>query len=316
MVNIDEKKFPKIIVILGPTASGKSATAIRLAKKFNGEVISVDSRQIYRGLDVGSGKILKDSLSKATDQKDIFLSEGIRHYMLDIVSPRTNFSAAQFKKKSDRIISDILKRDKLPILCGGTGFWIQAVVDDMIYPEVKPDWKLRKKLEKKSTEKLFAQLKKIDPTRAKNIDSKNKVRLIRAIEICQSLGKVPAKIEKADAKYNFLQIGIQRDREILHKKIELNVKKRFRQGMIAEVENLKNSGLSWRKIESFGLSYRLIPKYLRREIETKEELLEKICIDEKNYAKRQITWFKKDKRIVWIEKFKDIEKITASFLNA
>jgi tRNA dimethylallyltransferase len=315
-----EKKLNKVVVILGPTASGKSSMAIKLAKKFNGEIISVDSRQIYRDLDIGSGKVLKDSDDKFITNyqlktKNLFVSEGIIHHMLDIISPRTNFSAAQFKKKADRIITDILKRGKLPILCGGTGFWIQAVVDDIIYPEVKPDWELRKKLGQEPAEEIFDQLQKIDPTRAKDIDSKNKVRLIRAIEICQSLGKVPPKIKKVSSKYEFLQIGIRRDKEDLHKRIESNVKKRFEQGMIDEVEELKKSGLSWGKIESFGLSYRLIPQYLRGVIETKEELLEKICIDEKNYAKRQMTWFRKDGRIIWIEKSEDIEKNVASFLN-
>jgi len=293
----------KIIIILGPTASGKSSTAIKLAQKFNGEIISADSRQIYKGMDIGSGKI--------TPQERALIS----HYMLDIVSPKTDFSVAKFKKRAEKYIENILKRDKLPIICGGTGFWIQAIVDDIIYPEVKPNWELRKKLEKESLENLFEKLEKIDPQRAKTVDIKNKVRLIRAIEICQTLGKVPIKKEVTSSKYNFLQIGILRDKESLHQRIKLNVEQRFKGGMITEVENLKKSGLSWKKIESFGLSFKLVPQFIRGKIKTIPELKEKIYLAEKNYAKRQMTWFKRDKRIKWIDDYKKIELRTKNFLN-
>ncbi|HBI16616.1 MAG: tRNA dimethylallyltransferase [Candidatus Moranbacteria bacterium GW2011_GWF2_34_56] len=294
----------KIIVILGPTASGKSSTAIKLAQKFDGEIISVDSRQIYRGMDIGSGKITKEE------------QEIIPHWMLNIVSPKTNFSAAQFKKKTDKIIADILRRGKLPILCGGTGFWIKAIVDDVIYPKVKPNWKLREELNKKDLGELLKELKNLDTERVKTIDINNKVRLIRAIEICQTLGQVPVVQNKPEnKKYEFLQIGIKREKEILHKRIKLNVKKRFESGMIEEVEKLKESGLSWEKLESFGLSYKLIPQYLKGEIKTEEELLEKIYLAEKNYAKRQVTWFKKDPRIKWLENYKETEKEIINFLS-
>ncbi len=298
------KNTPKIIVILGPTASGKSSVAIKLAQKNNGEIISADSRQIYRGMDIGTGKITKQE-QKLT-----------KHWMLDIVSPKTNFSAAQFKKKADKIIKDILKRGKLPIICGGTGFWIKAIVDNIIYPEVKPDWKLRKDLDKKSAEELFTMLKKLDSRRAENIDAKNKVRLIRAIEICKSLGKVPEIKQKMKSeKYKFLQIGILRDKEDLHKRIEKNIKKRFSQGMIEEVERLRREGLSWKKIHSFGLSYSLIPQYLKGEIKSEKELFEKIFQAEKDYAKRQMTWFKKDNRIKWLADYRKIKKETEKFLK-
>lgn len=317
-------KNNKIIVILGPTASGKSSTAIGLAKKFDGEVISADSRQIYRGMDIGTGKIAKDYSDKSESSSLLatsyklqanFISEGIPHYMIDIINPKTDFSVAKFKKRTERHIKDILKRGKLPIICGGTGFWIQAVVDDVIYPDVKPDWEQRKKLENYSLEKLLEKLKKLDPQRAQTVDTKNKVRLIRAIEICHTLGKVPiSKYKIPNTKYQFLQIGIKREKEILHKRIELNVKKRFKDGMISEVENLKKSGLSWKKIESFGLSYKLIPQYLKGEIPSEEELIEKIYLAEKNYAKRQMTWFKKDARIKWLTDYKEIEEEVREYL--
>ena len=293
----------KIIVILGPTSSGKSSMAIRLAKKFNGEIISADSRQIYHGMSIGTGKVTKEEQTL------------VKHHMLDIVSPRTNFSAAQFKKYAEKIIRDILMRGKLPIVCGGTGFWIKALVDDVIYPEVKPDWELRAKLEKKPTEELFAMLQKLDLVRAKNIDTKNPVRLIRAIEICNTLGSVPIINKKpASPAGKFLQIGITLPKEKLHQNIEKRLKQRFAQGMIAEVERLhREQKISWKKMESFGLGYLWIAKYLQKQL-PREELFSKVYQAEKDYAKRQMTWFRKDKRIVWLEKYSKIENKVKKFL--
>lgn len=306
----------KIIVILGPTASGKSSTAIKLAKKFNGEIISADSRQIYRGMDIGTGKITSDQNTKHKIQ-NTFLSEGIIHYMLDIVSPRTDFNVAKFKKRAEKHIKNILKHGKVPIICGGTGFWIQSIVDDIVYPEVKPDWKLREKLEKQSLEMLLKKLKKLDPERASTVDIKNKVRLIRAIEICRALGHVPSvNCGLKTRNYEFLQLGIKREKEILHQRIKLNVVQRFKAGMISEVEKLHKRGLSWKKIMSFGLSYKLIPMYLRGEILSEKELIEKIYLAEKNYAKRQMTWFKRNAKIKWLTDYKEIEKEVKNFITS
>ncbi len=353
----------KIIAILGPTSSGKSDIAIKLARKFNGEIISADSRQIYRGLDIGTGKVPSDSFSpvlggdvatyssgqRGQKGNNVFFSEGIPHYMINIVSPRTNFSAAQFKKRADKIIADILQRGKLPIICGGTGFWIKAVVDNVIYPEVKPNWVLRNMLRNKSAKELYNQLKRLDPTRAKTIDKNNPVRLIRAIEICKTLGSVPSpqplptgqagspdygrggksypsppysgemsrrnRRDREGTEYAFLQIGIKLPKEKLHQNIKTRLKKRFQTGMIQEVKKLHfKDRISWKRLGSFGLGYNLIPKYLKGEIKTEEELFEKIYQAEKDYAKRQMTWFQKDKRIVWLEKYRNIEKEVSAFL--
>ena len=306
----------KILVILGSTSSGKSDIAIKLAKKFNGEIISADIRQIYRGMDVGTGKVPKSKV-KSKKLKDIYISHGIPHHMIDIVSPRTDFNVAKFKKQSENFIEDILQRGKIPIICGGTGFWIQAIVDNLNFPEVKPDWKLRKKLEKYSAEKLFAMLKKLDPVRTKTIDPKNKVRLIRAIEICKKIKKVPTKNTRCsmlDARCNFLQIGLRLPKDKLYSNIEKRVKQRFQQGMIAEVEKLHQQGLSWKKIQSFGLTYFWIPLYLQKKL-TKTELIEKVIQAEKKYAKRQMTWFKRDKRIKWLKNYQQIEKSVKKFLK-
>jgi tRNA dimethylallyltransferase len=322
----------KIIVILGPTSSGKSDVAIKMAKKLDGEIISADSRQIFRGMDVGTGKIERDKLlgvqplknrrgRTPKDARRIFLSHDIPHYMIDIVSPRTDFNVAKFKSFAEKIIEDILQRGKLPIICGGTGFWIKAIVDDVNFPQVKPDWKLRERLEKYSADKLFAMLKKLDPARAKTIDEKNKVRLIRAIEICKKIKTVPqipafakASAGKQNTKYKFLQIGLDLSREKLYDNIEKRVKSRFRQGMIEEVKNIHQQGLSWKKIQSFGLAYFWIPLYLQKKILI-EELTEKVIQAEKNYAKRQMTWFRRDERIKWLENYSKIEKYAKTFLK-
>jgi tRNA dimethylallyltransferase len=324
-----EKLSNKIIVILGPTSSGKSDIAVKLAKKFDGEIISADSRQIYRGMDVGTGKIPKDK-SKIKSQKSKlqvkniklipYWSECIPHYLIDIVSPRTNYNAAKFKKDADKIIKDILNRGKLPIICGGTGFWIKALVDNVRYPEVKPDWELRNQLHNYSTEKLFTMLQKFDADRAKTIDAKNKVRLIRAIEICKKLDQVPGFIDShsfvdSNWPYDFLQIGISIPKEKLHKNIKKRLTQRFKAGMIEEIKRLHfEDRISWKRLESFGLSYNLIPKYLKGEIATEDELFKKVFQAEKDYAKRQMTWFKKDKEILWFGKYKEIEKTIRSFI--
>lgn len=317
----------KAIIILGPTSSGKSSTAIKLAKKFNGEVISADSRQIYRGMDIGTGKISRDLFPpskreisiKQREFSKIYYSNKIPHYMLDIVSPHTDYNVAKFKKRTQKIIKDILKRQKLPIICGGTGFWIKTVADNVQLPEVKPNKILRRKLEKLSADKLFKKLKKLDPQRAKKIDKKNKVRLIRAIEICKQLGSVPrlndTSYKLQITNYKFLQIGIKRSKKILRERIQKNINKRFKQGMIAEVEKLhRDKKLSWKKIQRFGLAYYWIPLYLQNKI-SRKELAEKIYLAEKNYAKRQMTWFKKDERIAWLRDYQSIEKKVKKFLS-
>jgi tRNA dimethylallyltransferase len=314
-----KKSKPKIVVVLGPTSSGKSDIAIKLAKKFNGEIVSADSRQIYRGMDIGTGKVFG---SLASNEKLSFLiSDGIPHYMIDIVSPRTDFNVAKFKKQTEKIIDNILKRGKLPILCGGTGFWIRSIVDNIDFPEVKPDWKLRKRLEKYSAKKLFAMLGKLDPARAKNIDQKNIVRLIRAIEICKTIGKVPRMenitlrgITRRVTQYKFLQIGIKLPKNKLYKNIERRVLARFKQGMTEEVKKLHAAGLSWKKIQSFGLAYFWIPLYLQNKI-SKEDLVEKVIQAEKNYAKRQMTWFRRDRRIKWLDNYFKMEKTAKKFLG-
>ena len=276
----------KIIVILGPTASGKSALAVKMAKKINGEIISADSRQVYKGLDIGAGKIAKKEMG------------GIPHYCLDIFSPKKIFTVVDFKKCADKAIEEIFAKNKTPIIVGGTGLYIQAIVDNIVLPEVKPNWKLRKELEKKTTEEMFKMLKKLDPERAKNIDAKNPRRLIRAIEIAKALGKIPNLAVKPPS-WEFLQIGLKLPDEILKKNIEKRIKKMLKGGLVAEMKKLRKSGLSWKRIYELGFEYKYPALFLRREI-SKDEMLSKMLIENRQYAKRQMTWFKRDKRIKWI----------------
>jgi tRNA dimethylallyltransferase len=189
-------------------------------------------------------------------------------------------------------------------------------VDNITYPEVKPDWKLRRELEQKGITELIHELEKLDPRRAENIDAKNKVRLIRAIEICKTLGQVPplTSYRLPVTDYNFLQIGVSVPKEKLHAKIKKRLDDRWRDGMIKEVERLHQEGLSYKKIQAFGLGYFWIPEYLNKRI-TLEELYEKVYSSEKDYAKRQMTWFAKDKRILWLEKYQDMKKELEKFIG-
>lgn len=291
-------------MILGPTASGKSDVAIKLARKFNGEIISADSRQVYRGMDIGTGKVSKAEQKLA------------KHWLIDIVDPKTEYNVSKFKKNAKKIIGNILERGKLPIVCGGTGFWIKAIVDDTNFPEVKPNKELREEMERLSVEKLFAMLQKLDLERAGNIDAKNKVRLIRAIEICKTIGKVPkiTRQETHDKKYEFLQIGIDVKKEKLHEKIKKRLEKRFRQGMIKEIKKLHENGISWKKLESFGLEYRWIARHLQNKI-SRKDMEENLYKNSKDYAKRQMTWLKKDERIIWLKSYKEIEKQVNNFVS-
>ncbi len=261
----------KVLVIVGPTASGKSNLAVRLAKKYNGEIISADSRQVYKGLDVGTGKITKAEM------------KSVPHHLLDVTDPKKQFSAAQYKKLADKAMWEIVARGKTPIIVGGTGFYIDTLTGATTLPEVPPNPALRRKLEKKSTEQLFALLKKKDPTRAKNIDAKNRVRLIRALEIVEALGKVPA-IKAAQSNYKFVWIGL--NPKDLDKRIETRVKKMFARGLLKEVGRLKKKELSDKRLKELGFEYW-------------QPTIESVTRGTKQYAKRQMTWFKRDKKITW-----------------
>ncbi len=284
----------KLIVILGPTASGKSELAVKLALWLNSkqakkqlrisgaEIISADSRQIYKGMNVGTGKITKKEM------------KGITHHLLDVASPKRKFTVAQYRKLASEAINKIFEKNMIPILCGGSAFYIQAVVDGIIIPEVRPDWKLRKKLEKKSTKELYQILKKLDFRRAKTIEKQNPRRLIRAIEIAKKIGFVPT-LKKQPFPYPVLLIGIKKEKKELSYLIKKRLFKRLKKGMIAEVKKLKSppggKGLSWKRLEEFGLEYRYVARYLQGKINY-SEMVEKIQQESEQFARRQMTWWK------------------------
>ena len=306
----------KVVVILGPTASGKSDLAVKLAKKFNGEIISADSRQVYKGLDIGSGKVPRDKKPPRNHKLEAksYFHKGIPHHLLDVANPKEIFTVKQFKKLAQDKIKEIQKRGKLPIICGGSGFYIQAVVDNISLPEVEPNIQLRKNLEKKSTKELGKILKKLDARRFKTIDAKNPRRLIRAIEIAKALGKVPKLKKNKTAK--ILQIGIEIFDTGLKTKIKGRLLLRIKKGMVKEVKNLHATGLSWKRLENLGLEYRYVALYLQGKI-SKKEMIEKLKSEIWKYAKRQRTWFKKDKRIKWFnpKEAKKIEQTIRDFLS-
>lgn len=291
-------KKPKIIVIVGPTASGKSdlgvEIALRLAQgkpKIGGEIISADSRQVYRGMDIGTGKITKKEM------------KGVPHHLLDVASPKRDFNVSNFKKLAERKTKEIVARGNMPIIVGGTGFWIDALVYDFNLPEIKPDKKLRAKLEKMPVEKLFEKLKELDLKRAKTIDSKNPRRLIRALEVVL-LSKKPMPKLKRELKYDVLFIGIKKDKKELEKKIHKRLIRRLDNGMIEEVKKLRESGVLWKRLDNFGLEYRYISYYLRGLL-SYDEMVARLFSAIKKYAKRQMTWFRKNKEIRWVKNFRE-----------
>lgn len=275
----------KIIAVVGPTASGKSALAAAIAGLVGGEIISADSRQIYTGLDIGTGKVTKSEM------------RGIPHHLLDVANPKRVMSVVQYERLATRAIRDILKRGKVPIICGGTGFYIDAVLTSASFPAVPPNPKLRKELEKLSAEKLFNKLLKLDPERAKTVDAKNPRRLIRAIEIAKTLGSVPSRTETTP-RYNTLYIGLTLPKEELGERIHTRLLARMKRGMIAEARRLHDEGLSWKRMDSLGLEYRFLAQFLQNKI-TKDELLKLLEIAIRQYAKRQMVWFKGNKNIRW-----------------
>jgi len=292
----------KLIVILGPTSSGKSDLAVKLAKKFNGEIISADSRQVYKGMDIGTGKITKREM------------RGIPHYLLDVASPKRKFTVIQYRKLALEAINKIQRKNKIPFLVGGTGFYIQAVIDGILIPEVLPDWQLRKKLGKKPVEKLYQILKKLDPKRAKTIERKNKRRLIRALEIIIKTKKPVPSLKKQPLPYPVLMIGIKKSFKELKKLIKKRLLKRLKQGMVSEVKKLRKSGVSWKRLDEFGLEYRYLSRYLQGKL-NKQDMIEKLQKESEHFAKRQMTWFKRDKRIKWVKNYNIADNLAKNFLN-
>jgi len=310
---VNESTKPKLIVVLGPTASGKSDLAVKLAKDINGEIISADSRQVYKKMDIGTGKITKKEM------------RSIPHYCLDIVSPKKQITVAEYRQKALLAIDKIYKRGKTPIICGGTGFYIQALVEGLNIPKVEPDWKLRKDLEKKSTEELFKALKKLDPKRAENIDSKNRRRLIRALEIIKKTGK-PVPVLEFSAQggpasgWDVLYIGIKKSPLEIKKSTDRRIDKMIKSGLEKEVRNLVKK-YGWTIVLKNTIGY---TEWHAKK--PKKEIIEDIKLHTHQFMKRQMTWFSAQgrsasggnkypgKNIHWVSNSKQAEKLVENFL--
>lgn len=275
----------KVLVILGQTATGKTKLAVKLAAKLNGEIISADSRQVYKGMDIGTGKDLQDfKIGK----------KAVKYHLIDVISPKSRFDLARYQKMAYRAINDVLRRGKLPIIVGGSGLYLQAIVDGYQFDSAKPELKKRKQLEKLSIKKLYSLLYKKNRKTALSLnesDRQNKVRLIRKLESANI-----KKINNIENKYEYILVGIKVPKTELEKKIKSRLLYRFeKQKMADEVKKLHKRGVSWKKLESFGLEYKFISQYLQGKLEYRE-MVEKLNIAIRQFAKRQATWFRRWER--------------------
>lgn len=320
------EKKPKIIVIVGPTASGKSSLALKVAKKFNGEIISADSRQIYRGMDIGTAKPIADDNSSGESKthslkfkkNDGYFSSGIRHYLIDIREPDQEYSVGQYKKDAIKVINRIIKSGKLPILVGGTGLYIDAVVKNLKFPKVKGDKKLRAQLEEEIKRHglncLFQKLLNLDPEAANFVDPKNPRRVIRALEVAL-VSKKPFSTQrkKGEPLYDALQIGISVPPRLLKERIRKRVNQMIKAGLEEEVKSLvEKYGLDCKTLET--IDYREIVSYLQGKISL-NEAIGQINKNTWRYAKRQMTWFKKNKEINWVKDQSSALKLIRKFLS-
>lgn len=297
---------PKLIVILGPTACGKSGLGVSLAKAFGGEIVSADSRQVYRGLDLGTGKITPEEM------------EGIPHHLLDIVEPNEQYSVALFQKDAYAAIDDIASRGKLPFLVGGTGLYVRAVSEGYVFRDVPPDPALRAELEALPTEALRERLL------AANVEPdedcfNNRPRLVRLIEKLQN-GEDPHAEAQREPRYEVLTLGVGYPRETVCKRIDDRLLARLDAGMVDEIAALRANGATDEFLEGLGLEYRYILHYLTGKIPSEGELIEELGRAIKRFAKRQVSWFKKDREVHWLDMENDpIAQASAlidSFLNA
>lgn len=282
----------KLVVILGTNASGKSELGIRLARHFGGEVISADSRQVYRGLDLGSGKVTAAQAGT------------VKHHLIDVADLSEYFSLAQYQRAAYQAIDAIAATGQWPLLVGGTGLYISAVVDGYQLVDVPPNSALRDELEHLPLAQLVERLEKADPEVAGRIDKSNRRRLIRAIEIA-SAGHPGDAARKSSPRYDCLQLGLTWPRETLEQRIQVRLRDRLANGMIDEVAGLRARGVSDIRLEKLGLEYRYITRYLRGELGSLDNLRQELLIAIRQFAKEQITWFKRDRRILWLDPFHD-----------
>jgi tRNA dimethylallyltransferase len=288
----------KAVIILGPNASGKSGLSVPLAKKFGGEIISADSRQIYKGFDLCSGKI---------SEKERM---GVAHHMLDILEPGKYFSVADFQRETYKIISEINSRGKIPFIVGGTGLYIESVSEGYDLSQNPPNYKLRSELENLSIEELQKRLGDSGIVLNES-DSKNKRRAARALERLAASG---AAFQARNPRLDCLKLGVARPKEILYKRIDERLDARIDSGMIEEIKNYLAAGGDEEFLFNLGLEFRHILLHLKDDVPVLSELRENLSKAIKKFAKRQVTWFKRDKNIIWIESEPEAEKLIERFI--
>ena len=279
--------LPKLIVILGTTACGKSGLGVELAKHVGGEIVSADSRQVYRGLDLGTGKVTAEEM------------DGVPHHLLDVVSPNQSYSVAEFQRDAYAAIDGILARGKVPLLVGGTGLYVRAVAEGYAFPESQPDPALRAELEGRSTEELYAMFRAQTGRTLSGGEEKNRRRLVRTMEKLLS-GDSLTESPRAP-RYEVLQLGMTYPRDVLCRRIDERLQRRLDDGMIEEVARLRAEGASDAFLEGLGLEYRYILWYLTGKLSSRDELFDELSRAIKRFAKRQMVWFKKDRDVLWLD---------------
>lgn len=300
----------KILVILGPTATKKTDLALQLAKKFNGELVSADSRQVYKGLDIGTGKIPTDLRFKNDDlrikkDKGWWEVNGIRIWMYDVVSPKKQYNVASFVKDAEKVIEKIRKKGKLPIVVGGTGLYLKALIDGLFNLAIPQDLNLRNRLKRLSVTKLQRQLQKLSPAHWQQLnisDRQNPRRLSRSIELIKMYPYIDnkKKIISLSEKNDILKIGLTAPRLILYQKVNNRVTLRIREGMVEEAKKMHEVGLSFKRMKQLGLEYGVMADYLQGKIKT-DELISRMQGKIHGFVRRQLTWFKKEKNVNWFD---------------
>jgi tRNA dimethylallyltransferase len=292
------QELARLVVVAGPTASGKSALGIALAREFQGEIVSADSRQVYRGLDIGAAKVTAEERAL------------VPHYLLDVADPHELYTVARFQRDAEAAIADILARGRQPFLVGGSPHYIQAVVERLDIPPVEPQEELRARLEARTLPDLLAELERLDPASAASIDRQNPRRVIRALEVCLVTGR-PFSEQRGQAAplYNCLKLAIDWPRPELYARIDQRVDERMAQGMVAEVRGLLARGISHERLDSFGLEYRFVSRWLRGEFPGEAEMVQRLKFAIHDFTRRQLTWFRKDQSLIWI----DAHQLTRAF---
>lgn len=309
----ESKQLQKLIVIVGPTACGKTNWALRLAKKFKGDIISADSRQIYKKMDIGTAK--EPGEWRRNGLRKSYYIDNVPHHLIDFLDPGKTFTVTEFRDKAVKYIKMAYSNGLVPFVVGGTGLYVYALTENLQIPKVPPNKKLRESLEEKSNEDLMKWLLTLDPKTAESVDANNKRRIIRALEVCILSGTPFSDQQlKGEPLFDILEIGIEVDKETLYERIEKRVQNMFDLGLLKEVENLLKQKYSWELPSMSGIGYSQFKDYFDKKI-TLDEVKENLKRDTRKYAKRQLTWFKRDKKINWCKDYEEAEKLVKNFLD-